>query len=250
MEAADASGEAEKIVAYKGFDKDLRCKGFQYEVGGEYATGAADICKSGFHACENPLDTFFYYPPSDSRYAEVELEANNQREKDSKRVGKRIKIAAEINMSELIGAAVKFIFDKVDWKNNKETNTGYGSAATNTGHRSAATNTGGGSAATNTGCRSAATNTGDGSAAEVSGSGSVAIATGIDGRVKGALGCAIVAAERGEWDGDTYPLIAVNAAIVDGEAIKPDTWYKLASGEFVAAVEAKGKETGGQKHDA
>ncbi|MEF2965082.1 hypothetical protein V3851_04495 [Paenibacillus sp. M1] len=115
------------------------------------------------------------------------------------------------------------------------TNTGYRSAATNTGDQSAATNTGDQSAATNTGYQSAATNTGYRSAAAVSGKDSVAIATGYDSKAKGSLGCAIVVLERGEWDGDTYPLLAIKAAMVDGEIIKADTFYKLQNGEFVEA---------------
>lgn len=85
--------------------------------------------------------------------------------------------------------------------------------------------------ATNTGDWSAATNTGDRSAAEVSGSESVAIVTGRDSKVRGARGCGIVATERND-DGD---IIAIKAALVDGEKIKADTWYKLVGGEFVEA---------------
>ena len=106
-------------------------------------------------------------------------------------------------------------------------------AAINTGYRSAATNTGYRSAAINTGNQSAATNTGDCSAAEVSNGGSVAIVTGYQSEAKAGLGSAIVIAERGEWNGKTYPLINIKAAIVDGEKIKADIWYTLRNGEFV-----------------
>ena len=162
------------MKCYKGFDKDLKCRGFQYEIGKEYEENAADICRKGFHACENPMDVFGYYNPADSRYCEVDLDTNEQTEKDSKRVGKKIKIETEIGLSGLIQAGVKFILEKVDFKSAKEsntgrqsaaTNTGYQSAATNTGYQSAAMNTGNRSAATNTGYQSAATNTGDRSAA-------------------------------------------------------------------------------------
>ena len=146
---------------YKGFDKDLKCRGYQFEVGKEYEEEKSDICDCGFHACENPLDIFGYYPPSDSRYCEVDLDANDQKSDDSKRVGKHIKINAEIGLPGLIKAGVEYIKDQVDWDNSKATNTGDQSAATNTGDRSAATNTGNYSAATNTGDRSAATNTGN-----------------------------------------------------------------------------------------
>ncbi len=166
------------MKCYKGFDKDLKCRGFQYEIGKEYEENAADICHKGFHACENPMDVFGYYNPADSRYCEVDLDTNEQTEKDSKRVGKKIKIETEIGLSGLIQAGVKFILEKVDFKSAKESNTGYQSAATNTGYQSAATNTGNQSAAMNTGNRSAATNTGYQSAATNTGNQSAATNTG------------------------------------------------------------------------
>ena len=195
------------MKCYKGFDKDLKCRGFQFELGGEYEEPKADLCSKGFHACENPLDVFSYYSPSDSRYCEVELEeVSEQRDADSKICGKRIKIGAEIGLKGIVEAGVKFIFDKVDWKNSKISNSGDYSVATNTG---------------------------DYSAAEVSGKDSIAIVTGCESRAKAALGCAIVIAERGKWNGTTYPLINIKSAIVDGETIKADTWYTVENNEIV-----------------
>ncbi len=166
------------MKCFKGFDKDLRCKGFQYEVGKEYETERAEICEEGFHACEFPLDVLGYYNPADSRFCEVELAANEQTHDDSKRVGKKIKIGAEIGLSGLVKAGVKFILERADFENAKATNTGDCSAATNTGYCSAATNTGDCSAATNTGYQSAATNTGNRSAATNTGNRSAATNTG------------------------------------------------------------------------
>ena len=105
--------------------------------------------------------------------------------------------------------------------------------ATNTGGYSLSASTGDGSRATNTGFRSSAINTGDRSYAKVAGDGSVAIVTGSDSRAKAGLGSAIVVVERGEFNGKTYPLINIKAAIVDGEKIKADTWYTLRNGEFM-----------------
>ena len=244
------------MKCYKGFDKDLKCRGFQYEVGKTFETPEAEICHSGFHACENPFDVFNYYSPADSRFCEVDLDVNEQTHEDSKRVGKRIKIETEIGLSGLIKAGVKFIMDKVDWSDNKKsntgdcsaatntgyrsaatntgdcsaaTNTGYRSAATNTGYRSAATNTGNCSAATNTGDCSAATNTGDCSAATVEGEESIAIVTGYKSKAKGSLGCWLVLTER---DDDGH-IVQVKAVMVDGEKIKPDTFYMLSDGEII-----------------
>ena len=239
------------MKAYKGFDKDLKCRGFQYEIGKEYEEPKADLCACGFHACENPIDVFGYYNPADSRYCEVEIsDISPKKSGDSKRCGKKIHIGAEIGIKGIVEAFIKFTMDKVDWKNAKESNTGDRSvatntgsqsvatnigdrsAATNTGDRSAATNTGDQSAATNTGNRSVATNIGDRSVATVKGEESIAIATGIASKAKGALGCYIVLAEW-EWNGYHYNLKTVKTAKVDGKYIKEDTFYMLEDGEFV-----------------
>ena len=145
------------IKAYKGFSDKLQCQPdknkppYQFEVGKEYEEDSAELCEKGFHACENPMDVFGYYPPADSRYCEVELDATDERKEDSKRCGKKIRVVSEIGIDGIVKAGVKFIFDKVDFENSPATNTGDWSAATNTGYQSAATNTGLQSAATNTG---------------------------------------------------------------------------------------------------
>ena len=248
------------IKAYKGFNKNLQCQPnddkppFQYEVGKEYEESEAELCSCGFHACEFPLDVFGYYPPADSRYCEVELDAIEEKEKDSKRTGKKIKIGAEIGLDGIIKAGVKFILEKAescdkdtgDWSAatntgyqsaatntgdwSAATNTGYQSAATNTGDRSAATNTGYQSAATNTGDRSAATNTGDWSAAAVFGEESVACSLGEYGKAKGAKGCWLVLAE---WKGGHRK--DVRCFYVDGESVKANVLYTLKDGKLVEA---------------
>ena len=103
------------MKAYKGFDKNLKCRDFQYEIGGEYTEEEASLCNNGFHACENALDTLRYYHPGESRYCEVELEDNGQRNNgDSKICGKHIKIGAEIGLKGVINAGVKFVFDRCE----------------------------------------------------------------------------------------------------------------------------------------
>ena len=208
--------DKKKMKFYKGFDKDLKCRDFQYEIGKEYEEERAEICDTGFHACENPLDVFGYYAPSNSRYCEVELDANDQKSDDSKRVGKKISIKAEIGIAGIIKAGVEYIKDQVNWDDDKKSNTGAWSAATNTGDRSAATNTG------------------DWSVAAVEGKESVAMAIGYNSKAKGSLGCFIVLAECKELGGE-YHIVDVKSARVDGEKIKPDTFYKLINGEFVEA---------------
>ena len=127
------------MKACKGFDKNLRCRGFQYEVGGEYTEETAELCNRGPHACENPLDTLRYYRPGDSRYCEVEIEDNGQRSSyDSKVCGKHIKIGAEIGLKGVINAGVRFVFDKCEsateenasgWRGNAAASGDSGNAA-------------------------------------------------------------------------------------------------------------------------
>ena len=255
--------EEENVVikGYKGFDKELKCRGFLYEVDKEYEQGGEiKCCNNGFHFCENPFDVFSYYPPNDSRYCEVHGSGKYDKDNDDSKVSvSKIKIGFEIGLKGLIDAGIKFILDKVNWEESKATNTGNRSAATNTGDQSAATNTGNRSAATNTGDRSAATNTGNRSAAtntgyqsaatnkgyqsaatntgnrsaaSVEGFESIAIVTGYDCKAKGSLGCWIVLTERGEWDGNTYPIKCVKSFKVDGKKVKSNTWYKLINGKL------------------
>ena len=191
------------MKAYKGFNEDLRCRDFQYEVGKEYEENRAELCECGFHACENPIDVFNYYPPADSRYCEVELsDVADEESSDSKRCGKRIKINAEIGIKGIVDAFVKFTLNRVDWKKEKSNNTGDWSAATNTGNQSAATNTGYQSAATNTGDWSAATNTGYQSAATNTGYQSVATNTG-NRSVATNTGYQSAATNTGDWSAAT-----------------------------------------------
>ena len=196
------------IRGFKGFDKDLKCRGFQYEIGKDYEQeGIVKCCERGFHFCENPFDVFRYYSPSYSRYCEVEGDGNSDKANDGSKVStSHIHISAEIGLNGLIKAGVKFILDKVNFNDAKSTNTGDRSAATNTGNQSAAT---------------------------VEGKESVAIVTGRDGRARGALGCWIVLTERGDFDGVTFPIKEVKAFKVDGVNIKENTFYRLVDGKPV-----------------
>ncbi|EHK4846933.1 hypothetical protein I8C64_000982 [Salmonella enterica] len=250
-----------KIVTFKGFNKDLKCRDFQFEIGKTFHhDGKVEACSSGFHACECPFDVFSYYSPADSRFAETISFGITDREEygDTKIASASITIKAELTLPQFIQRGIEWIWSKIDKSLEQQimcgdlsaatntgnrsaaTNTGNRSAATNTGNRSAATNTGDWSAATNTGNRSAATNTGDWSAAtntgnrsaaEVSGSQSVAAAFGIEGKARASEGGAIVLCYRDE-DGE---LIHIRASKVGENGIMPNTWYQLnEDGEFVA----------------
>ena len=220
---------------YKGFDKDLKCRDFQYEIGKTYEELTANLCEKGFHACEYPLDVFEYYAPGNmSRYCEVDLDdvSDKKSNEDSKRCGKKIAVKAEIGIAWLVKAAVDFVMENIK-DENKEANTGNCSASTNTGNCSASTNTGDYSASTNTGDYSASTNTGNCSKADVSGKESVAAALGIESKAKGVLGCWLVLAEWAKDENYNWHRKDVQCFKVDGETVKPDTWYTLKDGRPV-----------------
>ena len=195
---------SEPIIAYKGFDKDMKCRGFQYEEGKTYHMPGAVLCKEGAHACTMPLDVLGYYPPGDgSIYREVEMEdVADEREDDSKVCAKTIKIGAELGIAGLVNAQVEWVKKTIGFddaiKRAKESKT--------------------------------ASATGTQGAASATGKASAAMATGYDGRVMGEIGCAIFALEREEETGE---ILSVAAAIVDGETIKANTWYRCIGGEFV-----------------
>ncbi|GBK95603.1 hypothetical protein NTHiID24_01840 [Haemophilus influenzae] len=172
--------ENKEIIAYKGFNQDWTCRGYQYEIGKTYEhKGDVKACKSGFHACEYPLDVLSYYSPAVSKFAVVKMSGETSKDSDDTKIASaKITIETEINLPEMVKKAVEWIKGKVDWDAAKVFNTGDQSVATNTGYQSAATNTGDRSAATNTGYQSAATNTGYQSAATNTGSWSVATNTG------------------------------------------------------------------------
>lgn len=210
------------MKACKGFDKNLRCRGFQYEVGGEYTEETAELCNRGPHACENPLDTLRYYRPGDSRYCEVEIEDNGQRSSyDSKVCGKHIKIGAEIGLKGVINAGVRFVFDKCE-SATEENASGWRGNAAASGDRGNAAASGWSGTAVVTGFAGRATALGEQC---------LAVAWGEDSLARGTVGNWIVVSERDD-DGN---IIDVKIAKVDGDTVKADTWYKLVNGEIMEA---------------
>ncbi|EDF5728804.1 hypothetical protein CNG34_10510 [Salmonella enterica subsp. enterica serovar Kentucky] len=170
-----------EIVTFKGFNKDLTCRDFQFAIGETFHhDGKVEACGSGFHACECPFDVFSYYPPAESRYAETISFGviDREEEGDTKIASASITIKSELTLPQFIQRGIEWIWSKIDKSLEQQIMTGNQSAATNTGNRSAATNTGYRSAATNTGDWSAATNTGDWSAATNTGDWSAATNTG------------------------------------------------------------------------
>ena len=216
------------VKGFKGFDRNLKCKDQQFKIGDKIVyKGDVKLCRSGFHFCEYPLDVFGYYPPNDGRFAEVEADdVSNEKEEDSKRACKAIHIKTELTLKAMIEAAVKFTFDRVDWKKsieNKEDKKG----ASNSGDRGAASNFGDRGAASNSGYYGAASN---------SGKEGIAISIGIESKAKAMLGTWLVLSEW-KFIASEWHRVDVKSVKVDGKKIKADTFYTLKKGKFVEVVQ-------------
>ena len=216
------------IKAYKGFDKNMQCRGFQFEEGKSYEEPEAILCMKGFHACENPIDVFQYYAPGESIFREVELEdVSEMREKDSKVCGNKIKIGEEISLRDMILEGVK-----IDIKTANESTSGNSSPAATAGEYSHAATSGDYSPAATSGNSSPAATSGNFSHAATSGKESIAAAIGRKSKAKSTIGNWIVLAEYGAWNGKYCPVLCVKCGKIDGETLKPDVWYRLNGGEF------------------
>ena len=242
---------------YKGFNKDMTCRGYKYEEGKTYETEAASLCNTGFHACERPLDVFGYYSPAESEYHVVEMDevSDEKSSDDTKRVAKKITIGAKLSIRNLVDAQIQYVREHCTNENNAEegkpATAGFRGAATagsygaaTAGDSGAATAgfcgaaTAGSYGAATAGDRGAAT-AGDSGAATSKGKSCVgknglAVARGNSCMVKGGLGSILVIAEEKEDDCD---IAYWKSVIVDGEKIKADVWYCLKNGELVEAEE-------------
>ena len=220
----------EKVIkSYKGFNKDMTCRGFQYEEGKEYKEETADACHSGFHACEYPLDCLGYYSPNESVYHEVEQSGEFDRgEDDSKVASTKIKIGARLDISGLVKAAIDFTMSRVKKEAGSDEDYGASSATGDYGASSA---------------------TGYKGASSANDPKSVAVAWGYKGKAMGVLGSYIVLAEWkyiGSENDDAYDrseqeaweFVGAKMFRVDGEKVKPDTWYRLENGELVEVEDA------------
>ena len=219
----------EKITSYKGFNKDMTCKDFQYKEGESYEEPSAKVCERGFYACEYPLDCLDYYSPNESVYHVVEQSGEISRHSDDTKVtSTKIKIGAEINIAGLVKAAIEYTMKRVNPEAKADERQGASSATGDYGASSATGNCGASSATGYKGASSA----GD--------SESVAVAWGYHGKAKGVLGSYLVLAD---WEGDEddywhqnlWQLKGAKMVQVDGKDIKPDTFYTMRNGEIIEA---------------
>ena len=215
------------MKAYKGFDKEMKCRGFQYESGKEYGTEKAELCKTGFHACEAPLNVFDYYPPGEgSRYCEVDLEGvTDEREDDTKICGTKISVGAEIGIRGLIKAHFDYVREKVTEsvaKGDSEAVAVGNEKAATAGYRGAAT----------AGDMGAATSRGR----SRTGKNGFAIARGNGVKASGGINAILVLAEEEE---ESYQIKFWKAFVIDGKKYKPGVWYTL--DDYGEVVEAEGE---------
>ena len=208
------------MKGYKGFDNELKCRGYQYEVGKTYETDKAELCETGFHFCECPLDVFGYYPPADNgrmnRYCEVEAEdVSDEKGDDSKRVSKKLSVGAEIGIPGLVKAHIEYVkatvTDAIEKGDAEAATAGYKGAAT-AGEYGAATAKG----------------------SAMVGAEGIAVVRGNNCKAMGGIGSVLVIVEENEAD---YGISVWKAGVVDGKTLKADTWYTLKDGEFVKVEE-------------
>ena len=263
------------MKAYKGFNKDMTCRGFQFKEGETYHEDSAHLCESGFHACEDPLDCFGYYAPANSVYHEVELDevADEKEESDSKICGKTIKIGAKIDIAGICKAHIEFVKSKCKEKikkgeaeqatsGDRGCSTSGDSGCSTSGDRGCSTSgdsgcstsgysgcsTSGYSGCSTSGDRGCSTSGDSGCStsgyrgcstsrgSSAVGKQGAALARGNNCKVKGGLGSILVIVEEYEHD---YGIKDWKSAIVDGVNLKPDTWYKLENGEFVEVEDGR-----------
>lgn len=212
------------MKAYKGFNKNMTCRGFQYKEGETYETDKAILCRKGFHACLDPLNTFSYYQPANSIYHEVEVDNGAERDEngDSKVASRTIKIGARLSIKDLVTAQIGLVIERS--KGDAYSFGNWSSAATSGYRSSAATSGNGSSAATSGEESSAATDHANG----------IALANGKNSRARGTAGSWLVLTE---WSNDQTQLLTVKAVQVDSEKVKPGIFYKLSGGDVVEAEE-------------
>jgi hypothetical protein len=243
------------IQAFKGFDKNMKCRAFQYKEGETYEqAAAARLCSTGFHAVLLPLDALTYYEPGESLYHAVELfDVSDERESDSKIAGRKITIGASLGIPGLVKAHVEAVWAKATEGNDKPTNgtkatsgdgshsatsgkyshsatSGYDSHSATSGDRSHSATSGDRSHSATSGKYSNSATSGYDSQAEVKDEGSIAAVVG-SGSAAGAKGCWLVLTERD----DNLNILGVQAVQVDGKKVKAGVFYTLRGGKVVAA---------------
>ena len=210
------------IKSYKGFDKNLRCRGFQYKIGGIYEMdGKIKMCNRGFHACESPFDVFDYYTMIDSRFCEVEQDGNISKwDRGTKICSSKIKIKAELKLADMINLGVEWLKEITSPEKIKT------SIKDNSSGNNAQIGSSGDGAKIGS--------SGNNAKIDSTGKGCVIMCAGINSVAKASKGSWITLSEWSYSEGkQRYIPICVKTEFVDGEKIKADTYYSLKGGVFV-----------------
>ena len=243
-----------KIIAYKGFDKDFKCRDFQYEVGKTYEmNGNIKCCNRGFHACESPMEVFDHYDMLTSRFAEVEQSGEIDKENNSTKIcSSRIKIKAELKLADIINLGVEWLKEitmpskiKANNSSNDGDSAQIGSSGDcakigssgdcaqigSSGDCAKIGSSGDSAQIGSSGDCAKIGSSGDSAQIDSSGQNSVVMCAGYDSKAKAAIGSWITLTE---WKsiGDIWKPICVKTEQVDGSRIKADTYYKLIDGKF------------------
>ena len=223
------------IKSYKAFDENMRCRGFQYEVGKEYdMNGDIECCKRGFHACESPMEVWDYYDMLTSRFAEVEQSGKISAEgRTTKICSSHIKIKAELKLADIINIGVEWLKDLTSPSKIKDDSA----ALNDKGFDKKQIGSSGNYAQIgSSGDYAQIGSSGDNAQIDSTGEDSVIMCAGLRSVAKAKIGSWITLAEWKQDDrkGRLVP-VCVKTERVDGIKIKPDTWYKLQDGEFVEA---------------
>ena len=218
------------IKSYKGFDKNLKCRDFQYEIGKEYEMdGEIKVCSRGFHACESPFEVFDHYPMIDSRFCEVEQDGNISKEdRGTKICSSKIKIKAELKLADMINLGVEWLKEITSPEkiktSIKDNSSGYGAKIGSSGNDAQIGSSGNGAKIGSSG---------NGAKIDSTGEGCVIMCAGINSVAKASKGSWITLSEWSYSDKkQRYIPVCVKTEFVDGEKIKADTYYKLDGGVF------------------
>ena len=234
-----------KIIAYKGFDKDFKCRDFQYEVGKTYEMdGNIECCNRGFHACESPIEVFDHYDMLTSRFAEVEQSGEIDKEDNSTKIcSSRIKIKAELKLADIINLGVEWLKEitapsKIKANNSSNDgdsaqigSSGYYAKIGSSGDSAQIGSSGDSAQIGSSGDYAQIGSSGDSAQIDSSGQNSVVMCAGYDSKAKAAIGSWITLAEWRKVE-DTWKPVCVKTEQVDGKRIKADTYYKLINGKF------------------
>ena len=222
------------MKSYKGFDKNLKCRDFQYEIGKEYEMdGEIKVCSRGFHACESPFDVFDHYTMIDSRFCEVEQDGNISKEdRGTKICSSKIKIKAELKLADMINLGVEWLKEITSPEkiktSIKDNSSGDGAQIGSSGYGAQIGSSGDGAKIGSSG---------NGAKIDSTGEDCVIMCAGINSVAKASKGSWITLSE---WSYSNkkqrYIPVCVKTEFVDGEKIKADTYYSLKGGVFVEMV--------------